>query len=130
MGEEREYLKQVNKDLIKVFTKKTEAVMVEWVDTEDGRDEHQSWERVVHGGLVVYINNYDRSSKVYGKEDFLIDLEAIYNLGLAKIEKIKEQEKTQQKFSLDFIKWYSGMKEEQILNAHKRWIKEENNGKH
>ena len=128
MGKEREYLKQVNKDLIKVFLKKTEAVMVEWVDTEDGRDEHQSWERLYFGASIIYIDNYNRSCKVYEKEDFFKDLEAIYNLGLGKVK--KEQEETQQKFSLDFIKWYSGMKEEQILNAHKRWIKEENNGKH
>ena len=27
-------------------------------------------------------------------------------------------------YSMEFIKWYSGMEEQKILNAHKRWIKE------
>jgi glucan phosphoethanolaminetransferase (alkaline phosphatase superfamily) len=35
----------------------------------------------------------------------------------------KEMEK-QQKYSINFIMWYSGMNQQQIENAHKRWIKE------
>ena len=27
-------------------------------------------------------------------------------------------------YSLEFIKWYSGMSEEKILAAHKRWLRE------
>ena len=27
-------------------------------------------------------------------------------------------------YSIEFIKWYSGMSEEKILAAHKRWLRE------
>lgn len=37
--------------------------------------------------------------------------------------KAKEMEK-QQKYSIDFIMWYSGMDKDKIENAHKRWINE------
>jgi hypothetical protein len=39
------------------------------------------------------------------------------------IQQAKEMEK-QQKYSINFIMWYSGMNQQQIENAHKRWIKE------
>jgi len=39
------------------------------------------------------------------------------------VEEAKEMEK-QQKYSIDFIMWYSGMNQQQIENAHKRWINE------
>ena len=39
------------------------------------------------------------------------------------IQQAKEMEK-QQKYSIDFLMWYSGMNQQQIENAHKRWIKE------
>ncbi len=35
----------------------------------------------------------------------------------------KEMEK-EQKYSIDFIMWYSGMDKDKIENAHKRWINE------
>ena len=39
------------------------------------------------------------------------------------IQQSKEMEK-QQKYSINFIMWYSGMNQHQIENAHKRWINE------
>jgi hypothetical protein len=39
------------------------------------------------------------------------------------IQQAKEMEK-QQKYSIDFIMWYSGMDKDKIENAHKRWINE------
>ena len=39
------------------------------------------------------------------------------------IQQAKEMEK-QQKYSINFIMWYSGMNQHQIENAHKRWINE------
>jgi hypothetical protein len=30
----------------------------------------------------------------------------------------------EQKYSIDFIMWYSGMDKDKIENAHKRWINE------
>jgi hypothetical protein len=39
------------------------------------------------------------------------------------IEQAKEIEK-EQKYSIDFIMWYSGMDKDKIENAHKRWIRE------
>jgi len=39
------------------------------------------------------------------------------------IDKAKEMEK-KQKYSIDFIMWYSGMDKEKIENAHKRWYNE------
>jgi len=39
------------------------------------------------------------------------------------IEQAKEIEK-EQKYSIDFIMWYSGMDKDKIENAHKRWINE------
>jgi len=39
------------------------------------------------------------------------------------VEKAKEMD-NKQKYSIDFIMWYSGMNQQQIENAHKRWIKE------
>jgi hypothetical protein len=39
------------------------------------------------------------------------------------IQQAKEMEK-QQKYSINFLMWYSGMNQQQIENAHKRWINE------
>lgn len=39
------------------------------------------------------------------------------------IQQAKEMEK-QQKYSINFIMWYSGMDKEKIENAYKRWINE------
>jgi hypothetical protein len=39
------------------------------------------------------------------------------------INQAKEMEK-EQKYSIDFIMWYSGMDKEKIENAHKRWYNE------
>lgn len=39
------------------------------------------------------------------------------------IDQAKEMEK-EQKYSIDFIMWYSGMDKEKIENAHKRWYNE------
>ncbi len=46
-----------------------------------------------------------------------------YSLPSNILEQAKQIEK-QQKYSIDFIMWYSGMNKDQIENAHKRWIKE------
>ena len=39
------------------------------------------------------------------------------------IKQAKEMER-EQKYSIDFIMWYSGMDKDKIENAHKRWINE------
>lgn len=39
------------------------------------------------------------------------------------IKQAKEME-AKQKYSIDFIKWYSGMNQKQIENAHDRFLKE------
>jgi hypothetical protein len=39
------------------------------------------------------------------------------------VQQAKEMDK-QQKYSIDFLMWYSGMNQQQIENAHKRWINE------
>jgi hypothetical protein len=43
---------------------------------------------------------------------------------IIQITELAKEMEEEQKYSIDFIMWYSGMDKDKIENAHKRWINE------
>lgn len=62
----------------------TPRVYVKWINTEEGRDKNDCYERVVIGGTVIYINTYNRNSSVICGHPFWDKLEKMYNGALAR----------------------------------------------
>ncbi len=62
----------------------TPRVYIKWNNTEEGRDKKDSYERIVIGETVIYINIYNRNSSVICGHPFWDKLEKIYNSLLVK----------------------------------------------
>jgi hypothetical protein len=62
----------------------TPRVYVKWINTEEGRDKKDCYERVVISRTVIYINTYNRNSSVSYGHPFWDKLEKMYNGALAK----------------------------------------------
>lgn len=59
-------------------------VYVKWINTEEGRDKKDCYERIDIGGAVIYINTYNRNSSVIKGHPFWEKIESMYNGALAK----------------------------------------------
>ena len=59
-------------------------VYVKWINSEEGRDKKDCYERVLIGRTVIYINTYNRNSSVIQGHPFWDKLENMYNCALEK----------------------------------------------
>lgn len=64
---------------VKLVIDRTPRVYIKWVNTEEGRDKLDCYERVVYGSTVIYINTYNRNSSVIRGHPFWDKLEKMYN---------------------------------------------------
>lgn len=65
------------KDL-ELVTYSKPSEFLRWVNTEDGRDKNDSYERLVFGNTVIYINTNNRSSSITIEDPFWDVLEKMY----------------------------------------------------
>jgi len=66
------------KDL-KVTTITVPRIFLSWVNTEEGRDSVDCYERIDDGVLVYYVNTYGKESYVHKTDEFFNVLESMYN---------------------------------------------------
>lgn len=69
---------------VKLVIDTTPRVYVKWINTEEGRDKNDYYERIVIGETVIYINTYNRNSSVICGHPFWDKLEKMYYGALAK----------------------------------------------
>lgn len=66
------------KDL-EVITRTEPRTFVRWINTEEGRDKHDCYERIASYGDIWYVNQNNKTSIINKRHDFFKVLESMYN---------------------------------------------------
>ena len=81
MSFDQKYIKQAAD--VKIRTVVTPRIYVQWVNTEKGNDEVESYERI-ESPYVYYVNNYNRKMIISRTDKFFDTLEELYRIGQLK----------------------------------------------
>ena len=74
-----EFIEQIKN--LKVFTVTRPRTFITWTNTEKGRNVVDTYERV-YEGFVVYVNHYNKLSRITKGHSFFDELELIYKRAL------------------------------------------------
>tara|TARA_R110002012_G_scaffold169516_2_gene333449 strand:- start:304 stop:540 length:237 start_codon:yes stop_codon:yes gene_type:complete len=74
-----EFIEQVEN--LKLFTVTKPRTYITWTNTESGRDVTDTYERI-DDGFVVYVNQYNKSSRIIKGDSFFNELEEMYTKAL------------------------------------------------